>query len=395
MATANNDDISNNVGGRRKKHKKNKAMDLLNTIDKNAFMEHYTNECPADSYIPAILPAQDRVVVLGDIHGDLKLAEEMLEISGLARKNNAGTLTWCGGSTYAVQVGDQIDRCRPIGNMLCSNSKTTYNDEASDIKILNLYTELHKQAIREGGALISLMGNHELMNALGHLDYVSHAGLKEFEGYRDPDDPTKIFNNGKDARTYAFKPGNQFGKYLGCTRLPAVIIGSNIFVHAGIVDGLIRQVGLSGVNDFETINQAIRGWLLGLLETDYVKEIIDSSKYSMFWTRILGKIPPNVSLDNEICSNHIGNVLKMFNVDGIIIGHTPQSFIYSDDINATCGNKVWRVDNGSSAAFNKFDREFLTTGRVADSRRVQYLEILNDKVYNVCDKNGCKTPMKF
>lgn len=392
-----NDNINNNnhIGGKKQKHKKQKTMDLLNTMDEGQFMESFASKCPSDLYIPAILPVQSRVVVLGDIHGDMALAVKMLKVTGVAKGSTIDTLTWCGGTTYVVQVGDQIDRCRPIGNMLCGNSKTTYNDEASDIKILNLYTNLHKQAVREGGAVVSLLGNHEIMNALGHLDYVSHDGLKEFENYTDPRNPSKTFSSGKEARAHAFKPGNEFGKYLGCTRLPAVIIGSNIFVHAGIVDGLIRQIGLSGINDFETINQAIRGWLLGLLGTDYVKEIIDSSKYSMFWTRILGKIPPNVSLDNEICSSHISEVLKMFNVGGIIIGHTPQSFIYSDDINATCGNKVWRVDNGSSAAFNRFDREFLNTGHTASSRRVQYLEILDDKIYNICDESGCKKPVKF
>lgn len=366
-----------------------KAMDKLNKVDKSNFAEIYKKMCSSHLYTPAIIPKQSRVVVVGDIHGDLESAVKMLVISGVVKKEG-NKLKWIGGSTYVVQVGDQIDRCRPIGNMTCGNRHTTYNDEASDIKILELYTNLHTQAIKSGGAVISLLGNHELLNATSHMDYVSYEGRKQFNNYVDPEKPGLKFNSGNEARIHAFKPGNQYGKYLGCTRLPAVIIGSNIFVHAGLVDGLISSIGLTGNNDFEVINQSIRLWLLGILHEDYIKEVISGSKYSMFWTRILGKIPPGVSLDNPVCSEHIGKVLKMFNIGGIIIGHTPQSFLYNDDINSTCSNKVWRVDNGSSAAFSKFDREFLNTGHVTHSRRVQYLEILDDKEYRICDENGCR-----
>lgn len=376
--------------GKKRDKNKRRALDILNGLDRGDFTNKYNSMCRPDMYIPAILPKQERVVVLGDIHGDLQLAKNMLIAAKVAKENSDGSLEWCGGKTYVVQVGDQIDRCRPIGNMTCSNPKTTFNDEASDVKILNLYTKMHLQARRVGGAVISLLGNHELLNAMGRMDYVSYEGIKEFEKYKDPKDPSIEFKSPYHARVHAFTPGNEYGRLLGCTRLPAVIVGSNIFVHAGIVDGLIRRIGLTGNNDFETINQAIRGWLLGLLKTDYVQDIIDSSKYSMFWTRILGKIPPNVSVDNPVCQNHIGNVLKMFNVNGIIVGHTPQSFLYSDDINATCDGIVWRVDNASSAAFHKYDREFLNTGKVTDSRRIQYLEIINDTTYNTCDAEGCK-----
>lgn len=372
-----------------KKPKYQKTMDKLNILDRSNFANIYKKICSSHLYTPAIIPKQKRVVVLGDIHGDLKLAIQMLEISGVIN-NDGKNITWIGGSTYVVQVGDQIDRCRPIGNMTCGNKNTTSNDEASDIKILELYTNLHTQAVKSGGAVISLLGNHELLNATAHMDYVSHAGLSQFNDYVDPNKPGLTFRSGHDARVHAFRPGNQYGKYLGCTRLPAVIIGSNIFVHAGLVDGLISSIGLTGENDFEVINQSIRLWLLGILHEDYIKDIINGSKYSMFWTRILGKIPPGVSLDNPVCSEHISKVLHMFNIGNIVIGHTPQSFLYSDDINSTCSNKIWRVDSGSSAAFNKFDREFLNSGKVTHSRRVQYLEIIDDKEYRICDQTGCK-----
>lgn len=365
------------------------SLQLL--IDKEKFINKIYNEkCAGYEYKPSILPPVRRLIVIGDIHGDLKLFKELLKIAGVIGTNNTGQIMWIGGDTHVVQVGDQIDRCRPFENMLCTNPATTIDDEASDIEIMNLANMLDAQAKKMGGAFISLLGNHEIMNVMGVMSYVSYLGRKQFEKYRDPNDPSKSFKDGTEARIHAFKPGNDLATMIGCTRLPAVVIGSHLFVHAGIVNGLIDQLGLSEMEDLETINIAMRLWLLGLLKKKYIKNIIKSSKYSMFWTRILGNIPPDVSLENPMCMDHIGKVLKLFKVGSIIIGHTPQSFIYSDDINQTCSGKIWRVDNGSSSAFHKFDTDLHTKGKVTYSRRPQVLEILNDKEYYVLDGIHCK-----
>ena len=360
--------------------------ELASVVNKKEFVNNiYPKMCPNDQFVPSILPAVNRLIVLGDIHGDYKLFIQMLRIAEVININKNGSIVWTGGSTYVVQIGDQIDRCRPINNMMCHNPLTTYQDEASDVKIMTLANELHKQAIKHGGAMISLLGNHELMNSAGIMSYVSYLGIKQFDNYVDPNNPDVKFQSGKEARAYAFAPGNELGKMMGCTRLPAVIIGSHLMVHAGIIDGLIKELGLSQISDLETINIGIRMWLLGLLKKKYIKQIIKGSNTSMFWTRILGNIPPDVNLKNPVCEKHIGKVLSLFKIGSIIVGHTPQSFTYSDDINQTCSGSVWRVDNGSSSAFHKFDRDLMTFGRVTYSRRAQVLEIINDSEYYILD----------
>ena len=220
------------------------------------------------------------------------------------------------------------------------------------------------------------------------MQYVSYAGITKFD--LKPHESDRQYADGMDVRIKSFQPGNKYAIMMGCTRLPAVIIGSNIFVHAGIIDALIKEIKLKGLNDFEKINIKIRRWLLGLLDQDYVEHIIKFSKNSMFWSRILGKIPPGVSLSDPTCMDNIKNVLNIFQIGSIVIGHTPQSFMYSNDINSTCDNKVWRVDNGSSAAFNNFDTRFQKSGIYTSSRRTQYLEIIDDNNYFVCDGSGCK-----
>ena len=135
----------------------------------------------------------------------------------------------------------------------------------------------------------------------------------------------------------------------------------------------------------------IRSWLLGVIDEKYVSKIIKYSDDSMFWVRLLGKIPPNTSFDDPVCKDNIKKAVKLFEMGSMIIGHTPQSFLSSNDINSTCDGKIWRVDNGSSSAFNDFDEEYNSmTNQKTNARRTQYLLILNDNEYYVCDKNTKK-----
>jgi hypothetical protein len=382
----------NIIGGKKKKiqdtnmsniNNTNTSIESLNNvINKEYYKNHeYALICENYTRTPSIIPKQDRIIVLGDIHGDYELTLQMLKLANLI--NISGNqIIWTGNNTYVVQVGDQIDRARAMGDMAGDDKLATYKDEASDIKILKLFIDLDKQAQTQGGRVISLLGNHELMNSTGQLGYVSHEGVKEFESYKDPKNPNIVFPNGKEARKYAFMPGNEYGKFLGCTRLSCVIIGSNLFVHAGIVDGLLAELQMNKDTDIETINIAVSKWLLGLISVNYVDQIISARRYSMFWNRILGSIPPNMHPNSPLCTEHISKVLKLFKVSNIMIGHTPSSFLVGDGINSTC-NAIWRVDNGASKAFHKFDQEFMTNGKVMESRKPQVLEILNDTQFNI------------
>ena len=397
-------------------------IDVVEDFKNKEHKEH----CSKYTFVPFIYPKVDRIIVFGDIHGDYEMAIKLLQMANLARivgekkisrskinrrkrsvhksrnTQDGGfstgvdnytddgieyELEWIGGNTHLVQVGDQIDRCRPNGTYTCDNPRALDpdGDEDSDVKILKLFTNLHEQAVTVGGAVISLLGNHELLNSLGEVQYVSFKGLKNIlikykvEGIE--------FEDGIEARKHAFKPGNVHGKFMGCTRNATVVIGSNLFVHAGIIDTLIKELRFTGRIDLENINILIKKWLLGLIQTNQVSNIVKSAN-SMFWTRILGRIPSGVPMDFKSCKNNISEVLKLFNVDKMIIGHTPQSFLLNKDINGTCGNKIWRVDNGASSAFDMFDEHYKNYKEKHHNRRFQYLEILNDTDYHVYDENG-------
>lgn len=370
------------IGGNTGKNKKNKPVDKkedkefkkdLREIHNKSHKEIFEEMCPDNIYTPSILPAVDRIIAFPDIHGDW---EYVIKLCKLAKVIN-DKLEWIGGKTIVVQTGDQVDRCRPHGKYACNHPKGTYEDEDSDIKILKFFNELNVQAVKTGGRVISLLGNHEINNVLGNMLYVSYKGLKGFENYHDPENPDKIFSSGEEARVHAFARGNEYAKLLGCTRLSSVIIGSILFVHAGLIPTMIQKLHIKKKEDLGDINILISKWLLGKINKDYIKNIILSSN-SLFWTRILGSIPPNTNIEDPMCLKYVSGTLDALNLGDMVIAHTPQSFVNSSGINQTCG-KLWNTDTGSSRAFEVFDKN----GAKEKYRKVQCLEILNDKKFNI------------
>ena len=68
----------------------------------------------------------------------------------------------------------------------------------------------------------------------------------------------------------------------------------------------------------------------------------------------------DLSLGSPDCEK-VSKILKHYNVNGIIVGHTVQE----NGINSKCNEKVWRVDTGMSSAFGP-------------DENIQVLEILDN-----------------
>lgn len=346
-------------------------------LDKDLFK----GKCKNNKYLPSIIPSKRRIIAIGDLHGDFDVTIRALKLGKVIDDNN----NWNGKDTYVVQVGDQLDNFRPtpipykINDQEQSNTNENFDfDKVQDIKVFNYLTKLNEQAIKNSGAVISLLGNHEILNILGNFTYVSKDDVKNFKNYKDPLNPTKIFNSGEEARKHAFKLGNEYSKIMACTRLPAVIIGSFIFAHAGFIYESIDQLNIKIPNDLNRINYFFKKWLLGLPDKNYVVDIINNSNKSMFWNRILGSIPPNTNGKDPKCIKHISKVLEIFKVNAMIIGHTPQYFANKNGINSTCDKQLFRIDFGGSFSFDKFDDNYKLKGEKSKQRKVQILEILND-----------------
>ncbi len=100
----------------------------------------------------------DRVIAMGDLHGDYEQYIKVLRSTGLI--NSRGR--WVGGAAHLVQTGDVTDR---------GPSSRAIIDHLEKLKI---------QAAKKGGRVHTLIGNHEAMNSYGDLRY-THLG--EFEAF--------------------------------------------------------------------------------------------------------------------------------------------------------------------------------------------------------------------
>ena len=376
----NNQNIQNNTLSR-SKSLPNLSGGNLNNSNSNNFDNSILN-------INCMFPKVSKLVAIGDIHGDLSVAIKSLKLAGVIpmetndNLKDISKINWTGGNTYVVQLGDQIDRVRPekLYNNLCCEDNDIIEDEGSDLKIICLFERLNNQALKYGGALISILGNHELMNVDKDFRYVSP---KEFHEFGNFFKGKLEFNSklpyGYKERLDAFKPGGILSKKLAITRFSVVQVGSWLFVHGGITPECANDYSLNEINYY------IRRWLYGDESYENMKHINklyhnDDDEYSPFWSR---KFSDMEEWSDANCVNEFNKTLQYLNlknkknesnmIKGMIMGHSPQ-FMYDKCINSSANNRIWRVDVGASRAFGEIDD---------DNRLVQVLVIKNDKDFSI------------
>ena len=211
--------------------------------------------------LPAAVAPPDRIVALGDVHGDFTDLCLILRRTQLVNEQNH----WIGGSTTLVQTGDLIDR-------------GTKGRESMD-----LLMALQAEASKAGGNVVPLLGNHEVMNIVGDLRYVTQPNYAAFAdtqsekrrkaGYdnyaawaashaaslatiKQPGVPASevqwMAEHPAGFLEYreAFSPNGKYGKWV---RQHAAVaeIGGIIFLHGGISPGLISM-------SLEQINKQVR-----------------------------------------------------------------------------------------------------------------------------------------
>lgn len=314
-------------------------------------------------------PRADKIYILGDVHGDLMATIESLKIAKLIsidcnplKVDNQRLLhhvNWTGDNAFLIQIGDQIDRTRPENwdtNQITIDN--AYHDEGSDLKIMELFDKLAYQAQRVGGRVISLLGNHELMNVAGDFRYVSTQEFKEF-GNRFKDNFKHLSYNkgggfpyGYWERKFVFKPGGLIAKRMARNRKAAVQVGKWVFVHGGFVPESALRYSI------KDINHVVKMFLMGSKEPS-IKQTYndlfynDDNDFSPFWSRKFGypeEDDKESFLKTMAALNHKNKKNQYEDAKGMIIGHTPQ-FFNDKSINSSFNNHLWRVDVGMSRAF--------------------------------------------
>ncbi len=113
----------------------------------------------------ATAAAPARLVAIGDVHGAFTEFTTVLQRVGLIDTGRR----WVGGTATFVQTGDVIDR------------------GARTRECLDLMMNLEKQAAKAGGTVIPLVGNHEAMNVMGDVRYVTPDIYRTFSTSRSED----------------------------------------------------------------------------------------------------------------------------------------------------------------------------------------------------------------
>ena len=265
-----------------------------------------------------ILPAKNRILVIGDLHADFQKTKQIFIDLNLIDDNE----NWVAEpkDTIVVQLGDQLD-----------GGGRGHQESYGEFSLINFMDRIHEKAEKTNGGVYSLIGNHEIMNLLGDFRYSSEKDI-ELQG-------------GLELRKKLFSPGSDIFNKMSCTRNVVLKVGDFMFVHAGV---LPEHISNTDKNSFiKKINSLMRLYLQGKKtwqDKDIQKYFLD--KDGVIWTRKYGNSKPSC--------NKFDKVSKMLNVGHMIVGHTVQ-----DQINSKCDNKLWRVDVGISDAFSNNQMEIL------------------------------------
>jgi hypothetical protein len=314
-------------------------------------------------------PGADRIVAVGDLHGDYDAWESIARTAGLVDAKGR----WAGRTTVFVQMGDVADR------------------GPDSLKIIRQLMRLQREAPGSGGKVIVLVGNHEAMNMIGDLRYV-HSG--EYRAFADRDsaarrervfeanrvaietayrarDPTMTpaaireawiaaTPLGKVEHQAAWLPDGEIGKWV--LGNPAVAkVGDTLFVHGGI-SSAFAKLPLGQIN--RRVSDALKAREQG--PTSIINDPAGPLWYRGLISRGAGDettvsppvagLPLPLTIDQEIQL-----VIEEFGVDRIVVGHTPSL----NGIMSSANGLLWRTDSAISRAYGG---------------KPSYLEIVGDRV---------------
>ncbi len=204
----------------------------------------------------ASLAAPPKYVAIGDVHGDFDDFVALLQKVGLIDQAH----NWTGGSATLIQLGDEIDR------------------GPKPRQVMDLVMALQAEAQKPGGQVIAVLGNHEIMNMMGDLRYVTPANYASFADDKSEDHrqaAAREFMKWRDKhkelvsalppsfpqteeqwmlqhpagfveQREAYSPSGKYGKWLRTHQTVAKVNGI-VYLHGGL-DPTIAAMGIDKIN---------------------------------------------------------------------------------------------------------------------------------------------------
>jgi hypothetical protein len=294
---------------------------------------------------PCRVPDAPRVVAVGDVHGSYDNLVTILRFAGIVDAKDK----WAGGKAHLVQTGDLLDR------------------GTDGRRVLDLLMRLEGEARKAGGRVHALLGNHEVMNMLGDLRYVS---AEEYKAWQEPESTkrrehfyeanlSQARKNAKavgqtfdeDAfhaqflqqwplgaieREEAFSEVGRYGRWLRARPVLAKVDGV-AFVHGGLTPE-VAALGCEAINA-----QVHRELTDDLARTRQAPQAtLAAGESGPLWYRGLAKD------DESTLAPQVEQVLRSLDVRAIVVGH---SVTGDGRIQARVGGRVIGIDVGMSGVY--------------------------------------------
>ena len=307
------------------------------------------------AFIPAgaAAAAANRIVAVGDLHGDYQAWVTIARAAGLIDANGH----WAGRGTTLVQLGDILDR------------------EPDSLKIVRNLQQLQKEAPRSHGRVIVVLGNHEAMNLLGDFRYTTPGEFAAFSGPNSTALRDRVYEQNRASiekaaqaadpalgadqirqawmaahplgwieHKIAWSPSGELGRW--ATRNAAIVkIDGTLFVHGGLsaeysklqLDEINRRVQTAMSNADggpSTVLYDPLGplWYRGLVGRDPDAEEVRAKATPVI----------HLTIDQELDA-----VLSAYGAKRLVIGHTPDL----NGIEISNGGRLARIDTGISRAY--------------------------------------------
>lgn len=238
-----------------------------------------------------------QIFVVGDVHGGYEGMKNLLINNHIVDSQ----LKWNWGNNHLVFMGDIFDRGDGVTQSLW------------------LIYKLECQSASYGGHVHLLLGNHEIINLTKDSHYLSK---KYFY----------LFKNLNLNYTSHYKSNYELGRWLR-TKNTILRINDVVFVHGGLSPLLASMT-----SNIDSVNNTIRRYLQNqrYSRNDPVFQNFLLGEQGPFWYR--GYIEDNLDY-SKIKDNELDTVLKKFNANFIVIGHSNV-----DQIKAIDHNKVFVTD---------------------------------------------------
>ena len=312
-------------------------------------------------------PGVERLVAIGDVHGDLAKTREAFRAAGLTNEADE----WIGGDATCVQVGDQLDRGK------------------DEVAILHFLERLRGEARDAGGELIVMNGNHETLNVSGRFRYSLPEGNADFARWRARQDIGRALRancglaagaceaRGGEAakanvlpnfvkesegdRWRALAPGSPMALRFLAHQPVVVAVGSTLFVHGGVLPEHVKY-GL------DTLNAEIADWMRrGKVKA--APPLSVQGRDSLVWARDYSHVQ-----EHKCDCDLLKETLTMIpGVERVVVGHTIQ---HPHGITTACDGKVIRVDVGMSKGCVDAKPEVLEILR--DGEQISKLKLTDD-----------------